>query len=136
MPWFFSDVAFWLALHLARNALIEKVLGTPAAVLVEASPSEQARVDEVLQSILPLSSRAAGLRNDALVASSLTRYDLEAIRAPTLVVSVRDDLYGTFAGAQFTARHISGARFVGYEQGGHLWVGHHGELLEEIASFA
>lgn len=130
-----SDAVFWLALHLARNALIEKVLGTPPSILVDASPSEQARVDEVLRSILPLSSRAAGLRNDAMIASSLTRYDLEAIRAPTFVVSVRDDLYGTFAGAQYTARHIPGARFIGYERGGHLWVGHHGELLSEIASF-
>jgi pimeloyl-ACP methyl ester carboxylesterase len=130
-----SDAVFWLALHLARNALIEKVLGTPTAALLEASPSERARVDEVLQSILPLSSRAAGLRNDALIASSLSRYDLEAIRAPAVLVSVQDDLYGTFAGAQYTARHIPGARFVGYEHGGHLWVGHHAELLEEIESF-
>jgi pimeloyl-ACP methyl ester carboxylesterase len=129
-----SDVVFWLAMHLARNALVERVLGTPAAVLVEASQSEQERVAEVLGSILPLSQRAAGLRNDALIASSLTRYDLEAIRAPTLVVSVQDDLYGTFAAAQYTAQHIAGARFVGYEQGGHLWVGHHDELLEEISS--
>lgn len=131
-----SDAAFWLALHLARNALIQKVLGTPPAALVEASPSEQERVDEVLRSILPLSSRAAGLRNDALIAGSLTRYDLEAIRAPTLAVSVRDDLYGTFAGAQYAARHIPGARFIGYEHGGHLWVGHHAELLDAIASFS
>jgi pimeloyl-ACP methyl ester carboxylesterase len=104
-------------------------------VLAQAGESEQARIDEVLRSILPLSSRAAGLRNDALVASSLTRYDLEAIRAPTLVASVQDDLYGTFAGAQYTAQHIPGARFIGYEQGGHLWVGHQRELLDEIASF-
>jgi pimeloyl-ACP methyl ester carboxylesterase len=130
-----SDALFWLALHLARNALIEKVLGTPPAVLADASPGEQARVDELLRSILPLSSRAAGLRNDALIASSLTRYDLEAIRAPTLVVSVRDDLYGTFAGAQYTAQHIPGACFIGYEQGGHLWVGHHEALLDELISF-
>jgi pimeloyl-ACP methyl ester carboxylesterase len=131
-----SDAAYWLALHLARNSLIERVLGTPASSVAAASASEQARVEEVLQSILPLSSRAAGLRNDALVASSLTRYDLEAIRAPTLVISVQDDLYGTFAGAQYTARHIPNARFVGYEKGGHLWVGHQAELLDEIASFA
>ena len=130
-----SDAVFWLTLHLARNALIERVLGTPPSVLVDASSDEQARVDELLNSILPLRSRAAGLRNDALIASSLTRYDLEAIRAPTLVVSVRDDLYGTFAGAQYTARHIPGARFIGYEQGGHLWVGHHAELLNEFTSF-
>ena len=130
-----SDVLFWLMLHLARNVLIEKVLGTPPGVLVGASAGEQARVDELLNSIMPLSRRAAGLRNDALIASSMTRYDLEATRAPALVVSVRDDLYGTFAGAQYTARHIPGARFVGYEQGGHLWIGHHAELLDEFMSF-
>ena len=130
-----SDVPYWLALHLARNSLIERVLGTPADIVAAASTSEQARVEEVLKSLLPLSSRAAGLRNDALIASSLTRYDLEAIRAPTLVVSVQDDLYGTFAGAQYTAQHIPTARFVGYETGGHLWIGHQAELLDEIVSF-
>jgi 2-hydroxy-6-oxonona-2,4-dienedioate hydrolase len=131
-----SDAVFWLTLNLARNAVVEKVLGTPPAILQEATPGERRRVDELLHSILPLSSRAAGLRNDALIAGSLTRYDLEAIRAPTLVVSVRDDLYGTFAGAQYTAQHIPGARFIGYERGGHLWVGHHGQLLDEFTSFA
>lgn len=130
-----SDTAFWLALHLARKALIEKVLGTPPSILDEASPGEQARVEEVLRSILPISSRAAGLRNDALIASSLTRYDLEAIQAPTLVVSVRDDGYGTFAGAQYTALHIPNARFIGYETGGHLWVGHQDALLNEFVAF-
>jgi 2-hydroxy-6-oxonona-2,4-dienedioate hydrolase len=130
-----SDALYWLALHLARNSLIERVLGTPPAVLAQASPGERARVNEFLQSILPLSDRAAGLRNDALIASSLTRYDLEAIRAPTLVISAQDDLYGTFAGAQYTAQHIPGARFIGYERGGHLCVGHQDGLLDEIASF-
>jgi pimeloyl-ACP methyl ester carboxylesterase len=130
-----SDAMFWLGLRFGRSALIEKVLGTPRAEIAQASASEQKRISEVLSSILPLSSRAAGLRNDALIASSLTRYDLEAIRAPTLVISARDDLYGTFAGARYTAQHIHGARFVGYEHGGHLWVGHHRELLDEIASF-
>ena len=125
---------FWLGLHLARNALVARVLGTPPPVLMEASPREQARVDQVLRNIMPLGSRAAGLRNDGLIASSLTRYDLEAIRSPTLVISLRDDLYGTFAGAQYTAHHIPGARFVGYERGGHLCVGHHEQLMDEIAS--
>jgi 2-hydroxy-6-oxonona-2,4-dienedioate hydrolase len=129
-----SDALFWLAWQLRRKMLIEKVLSTPPVVLVDASSDERARVDEVLGSILPLSNRIAGLRNDGLVAASLTRYDLESIRAPTLVVSVRDDLYGTFASAQYTARHIKDARFIGYQEGGHLWVGHHAELLEEIES--
>jgi 2-hydroxy-6-oxonona-2,4-dienedioate hydrolase len=131
-----SDPVFWLALHLAHDTVVKKVLGTPPAVVEAASVSEQWRVEEVLNSVLPLGSRAAGLQNDGRIAQSLTRYDLEAIQAPTLIVSVRDDLYGTYAGAEYTARHIRGARFVGYEQGGHMWVGHHDELLEEVAAFA
>jgi pimeloyl-ACP methyl ester carboxylesterase len=131
-----SDSVFWLALHLARNALIKRILATPPGLVMNASPSERSRIDEILRSVLPISKRAAGLKNDARIAGSLVRYELESIQAPTLVISLRDDLYGTFAGAQYTAQHIPGARFIGYERGGHLWVGHHDELIDQIASFA
>jgi 2-hydroxy-6-oxonona-2,4-dienedioate hydrolase len=47
-----------------------------------------------------------------------------AVRAPTLVVSARDDGFGTYAAAEYTARGIAGARFMGFESGGHLLVGH------------
>ena len=136
LPWLIgSDALFWLALRLARSAVIQGVLGTPPGI-IQLSANEQVWLDEVLETILPLSSRAAGLRNDARIASSLARYDLEAIRAPTLVVSARDDLYGTFAAAQYTAQQVRGAQFIGYEHGGHLCAGHHAALLDEIASFA
>jgi len=75
-----------------------------------------------------------GIHNDARIARSLSRCNLEKIAVPTLVVSVRDDLYGTYASAQYTARHIPRARFVGYERGGHLWIGHAGEVIAEILS--
>ena len=50
-------------------------------------------------------------------------------------MSVEDDLFGTYDGARYSADHIPGARFIGYPSGGHLWVGHHGEIMAEIASF-
>jgi pimeloyl-ACP methyl ester carboxylesterase len=89
----------------------------------------------MLGNILPVSRRRQGLLNDAAVASSLTRYELEQIQVPTLVMSVADDLFGTFESARYTAQHIPGARFVGYERGGHCWVGHHQEILSEIGTF-
>lgn len=49
--------------------------------------------------------------------------DLEQIRTPTLLVSAKDDGYKTYTGAQYSADHMPGARFVGYENGGHLLVG-------------
>ncbi|WP_116813500.1 alpha/beta fold hydrolase [Steroidobacter cummioxidans] len=131
-----SDAVYWMALRVARGAVIETILGTPPSLVKAADRSEQARIDEVLRSVFPLSQRAAGLKNDARVAASLTRYALEEVRVPTLVIALRDDLYGMYAGAQYTAEHIPGARFVHYDHGGHLWVGHQDALLETVASFA
>lgn len=131
-----SDPAYWMALRFARNLIIETVLGTPASLVKTANRSEQARIGKVLRSVFPLSNRAAGLRNDARVAAALTRYDLEGIRVPTLVIALRDDLYGMLAGAQYTAQQIRGAEFICYDRGGHLWVGHQDALMETIARFA
>jgi pimeloyl-ACP methyl ester carboxylesterase len=89
-----------------------------------------------LQHIQPIGARALGIRNDANIGHSLSRFNFEKIAVPTLVVSVRDDLYGTYASAQYTAGHIAGARFVGYDRGGHVWVGHHDEVIAEILAFA
>jgi pimeloyl-ACP methyl ester carboxylesterase len=89
----------------------------------------------MLDHILPVSPRRLGLLNDAAVTSSIERYDLEGISAPTLVLSVADDLFGTFDVARYTAEHIAGARFVGYPTGGHVWSGHHRELTGEISAF-
>jgi pimeloyl-ACP methyl ester carboxylesterase len=75
------------------------------------------------------------LLNDARIAGHPPRYALESIRAPTLIVSARDDLFGTYASAQYTAQHIAGARFIGFEQGGHVWIGHHDKVVAETDAF-
>jgi 2-hydroxy-6-oxonona-2,4-dienedioate hydrolase len=130
-----SDFLFWAATRLARPTLIRAILATPAEVVQKASPDERARVDEMLKHILPVSSRRLGLLNDAAVTSSLPRYELERIGAPTLAISIADDLFGTFDSARYTARHIPHARFLGYETGGHVWVGHQKEGVAEISAF-
>ena len=83
----------------------------------------------------PSATLSVPVLNDAAVMSTLSRYDLEHIAAPTLVMSTADDLFGTFDGARYTAEHIAGARFMGYASGGHLWVGHHEEVLLQITTF-
>jgi 2-hydroxy-6-oxonona-2,4-dienedioate hydrolase len=130
-----SDFLFWAAIRLARSTLIRAILATPPAVVEDASADEQARVGKVLEHILPVSPRRLGLLNDAAVTSSLQRYELERITIPTLVISMADDLFGTFDGARYTAEHVPRARFIGYPSGGHLWVGHQKEVMSEIAAF-
>ena len=127
-----SDFLFWAALHVARDPVIKVVLATPPELLARASPQERARVDAMLDNILPVSVRAEGLRSDTKVGKHLSPSPLESIRAPTLVISARDDRYGTYASAQYTAAGIPGAKFIGFDEGGHTWVGHDDEVMAAI----
>ena len=119
-----SDALFWTALQLAHDPLVRHLLATPPEQVAAASAQERARVEDLAVRILPVSRRAAGLRDDTRLGKSLGPAALESIRTPTLVISARDDGFGTYAGAQYTASRIAGARFIGFEDGGHLLVGH------------
>jgi 2-hydroxy-6-oxonona-2,4-dienedioate hydrolase len=127
-----SDFLFWAGLHAARDQVFRHVLATPPDQVAAASPDERARVDDLAARILPVSLRAAGLRDDTRLGKSLGPAPLERIRAPTLVVSARDDSFGTYAAAQYTAGRIHGARFMGFPHGGHLLVGHDDAVQAEI----
>ena len=130
-----SDFLYWAIMNAAPDVVVKTILATPPAVVESADASERARVEQMMQHILPLRERHAGLLNDAAVAASLRPYELERIKAPSLLVSARDDLYGTFESTSYTASQIPGARFVGYESGGHVWVGHHRELVSLMKEF-
>ena len=129
-----SDFLFWAALHVARDPVIKVVLATPPELLARASPQERAWVDAMLDNILTISLRAEGLRSDTNVGKHLSPSPLDSIRAPTLVISARDDRYGTFASAQYMAGRIPGAKFIGFDEGGHTWVGHNDEVLAAIVN--
>ena len=127
-----SDFLFWAALHVARDQVIKVVLATPPQLLATASPQERARVGAMLDNILPVSARAEGLRSDTAVGKHLAPAPLDAIDVPTLIVSARDDRYGTYASAQYTANGIAGAKFIGFDEGGHTWVGHNDEVMAAV----
>lgn len=130
-----SDFLYWAGTKLARNILIRTVLGTPVEDFQAASGEEQARALQVMRHILPISQREKGIWNDAAIGDSLTRYELENIHTPTLVINAEDDLYGTYRGARYSAEHIPGARFLGFKTGGHLLLGHWAEAVLELSGF-
>ena len=130
-----SDFLYWLLLRTAPGLLVKTILATPPRVLAQADAGEQRRAQALLESILPVSARQAGLMNDAAIGMRIERYELEKIRVRTLLVSLRDDLYGTFENARYSAEHMPNARFVSYASGGHVWIGHHAEVLGEILAF-
>jgi pimeloyl-ACP methyl ester carboxylesterase len=115
--------------------MLEALLAMPYADFEAAPPEERARAARVMQRILPVSSRAAGLENDARICSTLPRYELENITAPTLVVTTENDLFRTLPGSRYTAEHVPGARLVTFPTGGHLWLGHGAEVSRLVGDF-
>jgi pimeloyl-ACP methyl ester carboxylesterase len=130
-----SDFLFWMAMKVFRPAMVQTILGTPAAVYRKASIAERRAVDQVLRSVLPISWRAAGIENDSRIASTLTPYPIEEMHVPALVISAADDLYDTYDSGLHTAEQMRDGRFVGFATGGHLLVGHDEEVRSDIAMF-
>lgn len=132
MQLIWSDFVFWVALHVARDQVIKYVLATLPELVTNESLQEQARVNAMAEHILPVSIRSQGLRYDSVLGIGLQSYPLESISAPTLIISARDDRFGTYANSEYTASQIAGAKFIGFEEGGHVLVGHNKAVQAEI----
>jgi pimeloyl-ACP methyl ester carboxylesterase len=130
-----SDFLFWLGINLARDRMIRSVLATDPALVAVADSNERQRAHDILWSILPISARSQGLLNDVRFTSAPQAIAIDRIKAPTLVVSVEDDFYGTIRPARFIAANIPGARLLTYSSGGHIWIGHDTELFAEVDAF-
>lgn len=130
-----SDFLYWTAMHVARRTLVKTILGTPVEVFRNATNDQRKDVDRMLRSMLPMSSRVTGIANDGIVASNLTRYALETMHVPTLVISAADDLYGTYESGLYTAEQIHDGEFVGFPTGGHLLLGHDEEVRSHFTGF-
>ncbi|MBI3775552.1 MAG: alpha/beta fold hydrolase [Gammaproteobacteria bacterium] len=130
-----SDFIFWAAIRFAPETMTRLVLATDPALVATASAEEQAEVAVVREHILPVAPRRIGLLNETKVMTSLERYPLENIHAPTLAISAEDDGYDTYNAARYTVSQIPGARFLGFPSGGHLLVGHTRAALNEITRF-
>lgn len=130
-----SDFLFWAAMTLNEDAMIGALLATDPALVRRADPSERARVRSILRHILPVSDRTRGLINDGRLAYNPAPMPLEAIRAPTLAVSLEDDRFQTLAAARHIAETVPGAQLIVFPEGGHVWVGHDREVFAEVAQF-
>ncbi len=127
-----TDFAYWSALRLAGDRLV-RCLGVPPSLLTRATGSERARVHAMMRSVLPVAARHRGLKNDAR--TRLAPLPLERIKAPTLIITARDDLIDTLPAARLMAGGIPGARLIVLESGGHLLVGWQAEVAALVETF-
>lgn len=103
-------------------ALVVPIACKPQGVADPTPPAPSTAEDEWLLRI-PGSARAAGLRSDTGLGRRPEPCALSSIRAPTRVISARDDGFGTWPGAQDMASRIPQSRFVDFDRGGHLLGG-------------
>jgi 2-hydroxy-6-oxonona-2,4-dienedioate hydrolase len=130
-----SDFLFWLGATLAPDQVIRSILATDPALVAATSADERRRVNDILWNILPISARSRGLLNDARFTGTPQSIPLERISAPTLAISLEDDLFATVGSARLIAAKVAGARLVIYPTGGHVWVGRDAELFAEVDAF-
>jgi pimeloyl-ACP methyl ester carboxylesterase len=127
-----ADLPLRLLSRLAPQMARRLVLATPPEAYAAAPADEQRRADAMLAQIQPVSRRRLGLLNDSRLTTGAARVALETIRAPTLCISARDDGFGTYESARYCAAHIPGARFLGFDSGGHLLLGHRAEVVAAV----
>jgi pimeloyl-ACP methyl ester carboxylesterase len=133
-----SNFVAWALLKLMPimpGGMTRMMLGTDAAVVRAAEPSEKARVRQVLEHLLPVSQRIAGMNLDIKTAATHDPYAIEKITCPVLTISDEDDRFGTASRAKYIATGVPDGRAKIYPTGGHALVGHFADAQREIASF-
>lgn len=127
-----SERLMWLARRWFTARLL-RMMGVPATP----SEADRDRVDAELDGIFPVAERVDGALFDAFVSNPDINhgYEFGRVTAPTLVVHARDDTRAPCWAAIALAQSIPGARLHVLEDGGgHLMLGGHPEIAEEIGA--
>jgi 2-hydroxy-6-oxonona-2,4-dienedioate hydrolase len=127
-----ADFAWWATEKIAPSMLI-RFIGVPPELFATAPPAQHERAMRTVRKIQPLSKRFPGINIDSKPVRD--RPPSETIKAPTLIISARDDLFNTLPAAEFAAATIPNAKLVVYETGGHLLIGREAEVRSKIACF-
>jgi 2-hydroxy-6-oxonona-2,4-dienedioate hydrolase len=127
-----NDFAFWLFSKLLGSTLVETLFGTPSTLLDGLSQSEQQSIQELKNTLYPISMRYEGIKNDNKNDLAASRYPYESINVPTLLISAKDDLFKSYLKAEYAAKYIPNAKFVPYESGGHLLLRHDSEVRDQV----
>ena len=111
------------------------MLGTDPGVLARADLAEKARVRAILDHLLPVGPRVAGMNFDIAVAASPKPCPIEQIECPVLAISAQDDAFNTAQRARAIAARVRDGMAIVFKSGGHALVGRHAESLREIMRF-
>jgi pimeloyl-ACP methyl ester carboxylesterase len=135
---FGSDFLAWPMIRLAPilpAAATRAILGSDPALLRAAEPSERARARQILDRLLPVGPRRAGMAFDIGSAANPEPCAIDKIACPVLTISAADDAFGTAARAKAIAAGVANGAAVIYPSGGHALIGDYEEARDEIVAF-
>lgn len=94
----------------------------------------------VIYDMVPIADRKAGVIHDASVtnpdmARNFERYEIEALKVPTLILHAKDDKLAKFAEVEAVVDRFPHCTFVAFEDGGHLMKGHGEEVRRAVKEF-
>lgn len=89
----------------------------------------------MVSAFLPVTQRLEGVRNEAAAIDPDARYALSEVNAPALIIHARDDGLNPFGIAERLDRELPDSRLVALETGGHLLLGRHHRIREEVRAF-
>lgn len=108
--------------------LFFKTGATTATQLILANSEQTEAASQFLMTMLPISPREPGLRNDLLQFQILQPLPANKITVPTLIIHGNDDPLQPVEGARLFAAKIPGAVFLAIEGAGYLpWLGPDGK---------
>jgi 2-hydroxy-6-oxonona-2,4-dienedioate hydrolase len=135
---FNSDFIAWAALKvmpLLPGGMSRVMLGTDPAVIRAADREERARVRQVLEHLLPVAPRVAGMNFDVAAAAERRPYAIEKITCPVLAISAEDDRFGTAKRAKLIVDNVANGQLIVFPTGGHALVGHMVDAVREGTKF-
>lgn len=129
---FGNDAVYW-TLAKTNPGMLRNAFDARPELLRD--PDEARFATRLVDSFLPASMRAAGVRNEGAAIDPRAAYALERITTPTLVVHSRDDRLNQFAIGEALAQRLPVVEFVPLDRGGHLLLGHHAEVRARVTGF-
>lgn len=135
---FNSDFIAWAALKLMPvlpGGMSRTMLGTNPTVIRAANSEEKARLQQLLEHLLPIQPRVGGISFDVATAGTHEPYAIEKITCPVLAISAEDDLFGTAPRATLITATVANGRTIIFPTGGHALVGHSADILRECVAF-
>ena len=134
---FGSNFIYWSITRLLGDNMLPSV-GVPKSILKDLTRQEKdVLLNEVLMGGFPISLRTKGVINDMYVSNPDINkgYTFEQIKVPVLMVCAKDDPMCPYKSALMVSKSVPEIKFVSFENGGHLILGHEKEIQGEIANF-